>query len=98
MGVNKGEVENEAVKEVLASILKGMPPTVTGGVFNRHMFIEALALKAGIGVGIEGEDIIAHAGMTEREFRIIKDEYITNGIIKEEKNMFDIILYSLQLT
>ena len=98
MGVNKGEVKNKAVKEALASVLKGMPPTVTGGVFNRHMFLEAIAIKAGVGVGMEEEDIIKYASMTEREFRIIKDEYIASGIIKKETNMFDVVLYSLCLT
>lgn len=98
MGVSKGEVKNKAVKEALANLLKGMPPTVTGGVFNRHMFIEALAIKAGVGVGMEEEDIIKYAYISEREFRIIKDEYVASGIIKEEKNMFDVVLYSLCLT
>ena len=98
MSVNKGEVKNKAVKEALATMIKGMPPTVTGGVFNRHMFIEALAFKAGVGVGLDENDIIKHAGMSKREFHIIKDEYIASGVIKEETNMFDVTLYSLQLT
>jgi len=98
MGVNDKEITNKAVMKEIAKILKGMPPTVTGGEFNRHMFIEALAIKAGVGVGMEEEDIIKYANMTERDFRIIKDEYITSGVIKVEKNMFDVVLYSLCLT
>ena len=98
MGVDKGEVKNEAVKEELAKVLQSMPAPITNGQFNRHVFIEVLAIKAGLGVGMEADEIIEHTGMSEKEFVTVKDEYVAKGIVKAEKNMFDVIMYSLCLT
>lgn len=98
MGVDTSEVTNEALKEELAKVLQSMPAPITNGQFNRHVFIEVLAIKAGLGVGMEADEIIKHTGMTEREFKTVKDEYVAKGIVKAEKNMFDVVLYSLCLT
>lgn len=98
MGVDKGEVTNEALKEELARVLKSMPTPITNGQFNRHIFIEVLAIKAGLGVGMEADEIIEHTGMSNKEFITVKDEYVAKGIVKAEKNMFDVVLYSLCLT
>ncbi len=98
MGVDKGEVTNKALKEELAKILKSMPAPITNGQFNRHVFIEVLAIKAGLGVGMEADEIMEHTGMTKREFNTVKDEYVAKGVVKAEKNMFDVLLYSLCLT
>lgn len=98
MSIEQGKVENEAVKEALAELLKPMPHGMTNGHFIRHMFLEAIAVKAGVGQGIDEEGIIKHTGMSDREFIMVKDEYIVKGIVKEEKNMFDVVLYSLCLT
>ena len=98
MGVDKGEVTNKALKEELAKILKSMPAPITNGQFNRHVFIEVLAIKAGLGVGMEADEIMEHTGMTKREFNTVKDEYVAKGIVKAEKNMFNVLLYSLCLT
>jgi len=98
MGVDKGEVTNKALKEELAKILKSMPAPITNGQFNRHVFIEVLAIKAGLGVGMEADEIMEHTGMTKREFNTVKDEYVAKGVVKAEKNMFNVLLYSLCLT
>ena len=98
MGVDKGEVTNKALKEELAKVLKSMPAPITNGQFNRHIFIEVLAIKAGLGVGMEADEIMEHTGMTKREFNTVKDEYVAKGVVKAEKNMFDVLLYSLCLT
>ena len=98
MGVDKGEVTNEALKEELAKILQPMPAPITNGQFNRYIFINVLAVKAGLGVGMEADEIIKHTGMSEREFVTVKDEYVAKGIVEAKKNMFDVVLYSLCLT
>ena len=89
---------NNIVTEAIAEVMKGMPKPCTHGQFNRHMFLEAVVLIGGKGVAIDQKDIQRYGQLTDKEFVTIKDEFITDGIIKEEKNMFGVILYSLQLT
>jgi len=89
---------NTVVTEAIAEMMKGMPKSCTHGQFNRHMFLEAVVLLGGKGVAIDQEDIQRYGQLTDKEFVTIKDEYVSKGIIKEEKNMFDVILYSLKLT
>ncbi len=87
---------NPVIVETIEGLRAGMPATVTHGEFNRHMFIEAVVVKGGTGAAIDEEDIRKYASITAKEFITIKDEYIAKGILKEEKNIFDVVLYSLQ--
>ncbi len=95
---------NTVVSDAIAELLKGLPSplttgvTLTHGIFNRHMFLEAVVVKGGKGVSIDQEDIQRHGALTDKEFVAIKDEYIAKGIITEEKNMFDVVMYKLRLT
>ena len=89
---------NTVVTEAIADMMKGMPKPCTHGQFNRNMFLEAVVLKGGKGVAIDQEDIQRYGQLTDKEFVTIKDEFIKKNIIKEETNMFGVVLYSLQLT
>jgi hypothetical protein len=51
-----------------------------------------------MGVSIEADDIMEYGGITEREFRTILTEYLDNGIIVKEDNIFDVEMYKLNLT
>ena len=88
---------NPAVVDAVHMLLHPMSNPIKHGDFNRHMFIEALAIKAGQGCGMSEEDICDHACMTSKEFSIIKDEYITNGTIIEKGNMFGVVLYYMNM-
>ena len=98
MSEEKEPKVNTVVTEAIADMMKGMPKPCTHGQFNRHMFLEAVVVKGGKGVAIDQEDIQKHGALTDKEFTTIKDEYIAKGIIVEEKNMFDIVMYKLRLT
>ena len=87
---------NTAVTEAIEWLMKGIPHPVTHGEYNRHMFLEAVVCNGGQGAAIDKEDILRHAVLSDKEFTIIKDEYIAKGIIKEEENLFGVVLYSLQ--
>ena len=89
---------NTVVTEAIAEMMKGMPKSCTHGQFNRHMFLEAVVMLGGKGVAIDQEDIQRHGQLTDKEFVTIKDEYVAKGIILEEKNMFDVVMYKLRLT
>ena len=89
---------NTVVVEAIAKMMEGLPVDLTHGIYNRHMFLEAVVVKGGKGVSIDQEDIQRHGMLTDKEFVIIKDEFIKKNIIKEETNMFGVVLYSLQLT
>ena len=89
---------NTVVVEALAKLMKGLPVDLTHGGYNRHMFLEAIVVKGGKGVSIDKEDIQRHGALTDKEFVTIKDEYVAKGIIVEEKNMFDVVMYKLRLT
>jgi hypothetical protein len=87
---------NKAVTDAIQGLLDPMPNPVTHGQFNRRMFLEAVVVKGGAGASIDKDDIIKHSGMTDKEFVIIKEEYIAKGIIKEGTNLFGVTLYGLQ--
>lgn len=89
---------NTVVTEAIAELMNRWPAPITHGDFNRRMFLEAVVLKGGVGAAIDQEDIQRHAHITDKEFVIIKDEYVAKGIVIEEKNMFDVVLYKLYLT
>ncbi len=89
---------NEKLVGMIATLFEPMPNPVIHGDFNRLMFLEAMLVQAGIGISITAEDIMKYAGITVKEFPIIKDEYIKAGILLEEKNMYDIVMYSLNQT
>ena len=89
---------NTVVTEAIAKLMEGLPVKLTHGLYNRHMFLESVVLQGRTGVGIDQEDIQRYGALTDKEFVTIKDEYVNNGIILEEKNMFDVILYRLKLT
>ena len=89
---------NTVVTEAIAKIMEGLPKSCTHGQFNRHMFLEAIVVKGGKGVAIDQEDIQRHGALTDKEFVTIKDEYVAKGIVIEEKNMFDVVMYKLCLT
>ena len=99
MNQEKKEPElNTVVTEAIAKLMKGLPKACTHGHFNRHMFLEAVVVVGGKGAAIDREDIQRYANITDKEFLTIKTEYLTKGIITEEKNMFGIVLYKLCLT
>lgn len=93
---------NKAVTDAIETLMKGLPgPSVKGeclthGAFNRHMFLEAVVVKGGEGAAIDKDDICKHGGLTDKEFTIIKDEWMAKGVVKEETNLFGVTLYSLQ--
>lgn len=89
---------NTVVSDAIAKLMDGLPVDLTHGVYNRHMFLEAVVVKGGKGVSIDQEDIQRHGALTDKEFVTIKDEYVAKGIIVEEKNMFDVVMYKLRLT
>ena len=87
---------NKAVTDAIQSLLTDMPNPVTNGQFNRRMFLEAVVLKGGAGAAIDKDDIVKHSALSDKEFTIIKDEYVAKGVVKEETNLFGVTLYSLQ--
>ena len=89
---------NDKVKDALAWLMTPMSSPVTHGEYNRRMFLEAFMSKAGQGVSIEAEDIIEHCAITDREFKVILKEYMDEGIIVKEGNLFGAKLYKLNLT
>ena len=89
---------NTEVTKAIADMMKDMPKPCTHGQFNRHMFLEAVVVKGGKGVAIDQEDIQRHGALTDKEFTTIKEEYVAKGIIVEETNMFDVVMYKLRLT
>ena len=89
---------NPVITSAIEELLKGLPHPVTHGQFNRHMFLEAVVLKGGVGAAIEAEDIMRYGHLTDAEFTSIKNEYIAEGILKAETNLFGVTLYSLQYT
>ena len=98
---------NEALQKALKGVVtvdpKGhvviapMPAPITHGVFNRRMFLEAFLLKAGEGVSISPEDIMEYGGITEKEFPSIVREYLEQGVIVKEDNIFNVEMYKLNL-
>ena len=77
----------------------GMSVPVTHGEFNRHVFLETIICKGGAGISMDKESLMGYACLTEREFETIKNEYLAEGIIKEENNpMVGEPMYSLLLT
>ena len=98
MSKEKEPEVNTVVTEAIAKLMEGLPKSCTHGQFNRHMFLEAILLKGGQGVSIDQEDIQRHGSLTDKEFTTIKDEYVAKGIVLEEKNMFDVVMYKLCLT
>jgi len=89
--------ENPAVVDAIHSILRPMGNPVRHGDFNRRMVLEALFIQAGQGCSMEADDIKAYAAITDKEFDTIITEYVASGVIKSQKNMFDIIMYSLDM-
>ena len=92
------EPTNEKVTAAIAILLEAGPVTITHGEFNRRSFLEAFVLSAGQGVAITPEDIMEYGAITEREFPIILNEYLTEGIIVKADNLFGIEMYKLNLT
>ena len=89
---------NDKVKDALAGLMMPMPAPCTNGMFNRRMFLEAFVASAGRGVSIEADDIIEYAAITDREFKVILKEYMDEGIIVKEGNLFGAKMYKLNLT
>jgi hypothetical protein len=87
---------NPAVVEAMAIMTEQMPNPITHGYFNRRMFLEAIFIKGGQGISVEKDDIIASAGMSEKEFVTIKDEYVGKGVIEEKKNFAGVVMYSFK--
>jgi len=87
---------NTAVTEAIEWLLKPGSSPVNHGEFNRRMFLEAVFVKGGQGVSVDKEDICRHGALTDKEFNTIKDEWITKGVIKEEKNFCGVVLYSME--
>ena len=98
MAVNQEVMTNPVVVEAMAWLMTKMPCPVTHGEFNRRMFLEAIAFVAGTNISTDRESIVEYAAITDKEFNEIEAEYVTKGIIKKEKNMFNVVMYSLQLT
>lgn len=89
---------NDKVRDAIAELMTPLPNPVPHGLFNRRMFLEAFVAKAGQGVSIEAEDIKEHAALTDREFKVILKEYLDEGIIVKEGNLFGAKVYKLNLT
>ena len=98
MSEEKEPEVNTVVTEAIAKLMEGLPKSCTHGQFNRYMFLEAVVTLGGKGVAIDQEDIQRHGQLTDKEFVTIKDEYVAKGILLEEKNMFDVVMYKLRLT
>jgi hypothetical protein len=99
MAIQQEECTNPKVVSAIEELFKGMSSPVTHGEFNRRMFLETIVLKGGTGISMDKESIMGYACISEREFDMIKDEYLAQGIIKEENNpIVGEPLYSLQLT
>ena len=97
---------NQAVQDALQKIItidKGravvapLPSPITHGEFNRRMFLEAFLFKAGAGVSISPEDIMEYSGITPKEFPAILREYINQGVVVKEDNVFDVEMYKLNM-
>lgn len=97
---------NETVTEALSELLevdggyvkwKPWPNPITHGYFNRRMFLEAFLMVGGTGVAIEKDSIIEYAGITEKEFNPIANEYISKGVIRKEENIFGVEMYKLNM-
>lgn len=89
---------NERVKGAIASLLERWPSPITHGEFNRRMFLESFVASAGMGVSIAPEDIQEYAAITDKEYTTILHEYVSEGIIVREDNIFGAELYKLNLT
>jgi hypothetical protein len=61
------------------------------------MFLEAFLFKAGAGVSISPEDIKEYAAITDKEFPVILREYISQGVIIKEDNVFNVEMYKLNM-
>jgi hypothetical protein len=88
---------NQAVVNAVHTLLHPLSNPINHGEFNRRMFLEAIAVKAGHGCSMTAEDIINYACMTGKEFTVIKDEYVSQGVIKETPNVFGMVLYSMNV-
>ncbi len=97
---------NQAVQDALQKIItidKGrvviapMPAPVTHGEFNRRVFLESFLFKAGAGVSISPEDIMAYGGITVKEIPPILREFISQGVVVKEDNMFGVEMYKLNM-
>jgi hypothetical protein len=89
---------NEKVRDAIAELMTPLPSPVTHGQFNKRMFLESFVAKAGAGVSIEADDIMEHGALTDREFKAILKEYLDEGIIVKESNLFGAKMYKLNLT
>ncbi len=102
MSIQQEVCTNPKVVKLIEKLMSehgGMSIPVTHGEFNRHMFIETILLKGGQGISMDKESIMDYACLTEREFETIKEEYLAQGILKEENNpTVGEPLYSLRLT
>ncbi len=92
----------EALQKVITTsnghvVLAPMPAPITHGEFNRRLFLEAFLFKAGKGVSISPEDIMEHGNITPKEFPVILREYISQGVVIREPNIFDVEMYKLNL-
>jgi hypothetical protein len=93
----------EALKKVVTVSPQGhvitapMPAPVTHGEFNRRMFLEAFLFKAGKGVSISPEDIMEYGSITPKEFPVILREYIEQGVVIKEHNIFEVEMYKLNM-
>ena len=78
-------------------VLAPMPAPITHGEFNRRVFLEAFLFKAGAGVSISPEDIMEYGSITMKEFTPILREYINQGVVVKDDNMFGVELYKLNM-
>ena len=92
------EPTNDKVKAAIATLMERGPVPITHGEFNRRAFLESFVISAGQGVSIAPEDIMEYGGITEREFPVILKEYLDEGIIVKEDNLFGVEMYKLNLT
>jgi hypothetical protein len=88
---------NQAVTGAIEGLMSPLPAPVTHGQFNRRLFLGAFISKAGIGMSISPDDIMEHGAITEREFKVILNEYITKGVIVKEDNVFGVEMYKLNM-
>jgi len=99
MAIKQEVCTNPKVVAAVEELMNGMPAPITHGEFNRRMFLETIVAKGGSGISMDKESLMSYACIPEREFEAIKDEYLAQGIIKEETNpIVGEPLYSLQLT
>ena len=98
---------NQAVQGALQKVLTvddngrvvvaPMPNPITHGEFNRRMFLEAFLFKAGAGVSISPEDIMEYGNITVKEFPTILREFINQGVVIKEDNVFEVEMYKLNM-